>query len=78
MATLFATEPDPCVKLQHSAPLGRGDEAFMGIEVPYLYFAYQRSSDETWHSGKESTLKPTRMRDFSGRHLGVPPQHCHE
>ena len=68
VTTLFVT-PEAEVKLQDSFPLEKGHEAFMGIQVPSLFFAFKRSDVEAYHAdrgGLDSTLLARTMRDFSG------------
>ena len=79
MTTLFVT-PEAEVKLQDSFGLEKGQEAFMGIAVPELFFAFKRADVEAYHAergGAGSTLQPRTMRDFSGMESGEHSKQPH-
>jgi hypothetical protein len=72
VTTLFVT-PEPSAKLQDSFRLEAGYEAFMGIQVPSLYFAYNRNQQEQWRDdGGGAMVQAKTMRDFSGMVRSVP------
>ena len=79
VTTLFVT-PEAEVKLQDSFGLEKGQEAFMGIAVPELFFAFKRADVEAYHAergGAGSTLQPRTMRDFSGMESGEHSKQPH-
>jgi hypothetical protein len=69
--TLFVT-PEPSVILQDTVVPEKGHQAFMGIQVPSLFFAYKHPDGDSWQASDKvdgATLQPWTLRDFSGMYI---------